>query len=165
MDRVRDVPVYWSTDHIKPGPSTLWSAVQIRSSERVSTLLIWYVDQAMDGWGASSSVRRRWCEQGRGDAMAKTWVSSSSQHRARKAMRFLRTHSKSREEHVLQTYSRGNGGWKAGGDGVARLVFNGGRGSLRRSFSSEEPLYGGDGAWGKSSGWCSGARGGDSMRQ
>jgi hypothetical protein len=63
--------------------------------------------------------------------MAKTWKTSSSWHRARKATSLLPTRSRSREELILQTYGGGNDPLEAGDDGTARPVFtDGGGGDL-----------------------------------
>jgi hypothetical protein len=64
--------------------------------------------------------------------MAETWKSSSSWYRARKAMRFLPTWSRSREELILQTYGDGNKSLEVGDDGATHPVFNDGSGSVRR---------------------------------
>jgi hypothetical protein len=74
----------WLTIFIEYRPLAKQSVGEIRSHQTGIVSSIWAADQGTDGKGASSLGR--WCRrgQGRGDAMAEPWGSSSLRFRAQK---------------------------------------------------------------------------------
>jgi hypothetical protein len=80
---------------------------------------------------ASSSSRQR--EQNRGGEAPwpPAWGGVSSSYRAPNVTWFLPMRSRRQEESDLLTYDGGNRRWRAGGDGAALSVFNGGGNGFR----------------------------------